>query len=410
MNQCTVTAPETRIKAHPILPSSKSVSNRLLILNALSEFPAELINLSDAVDTVTLRELLERNQPVDYCGDGGTTFRFLLALRCVQNKLHTLTGSAGLSIRPVKPLLDALRQLGAEFEFPEKEETLPVRIKKGISTGGSVSIQADISSQFISALMMIAPVLPGGLVINMSSPPASRAYLQTTLQLMETFGVKVHWMGNQMSIAEQRYIPVSTIIGADWSSAGYWYAIAACLPGTQLLFNNLHQDGLQPDEMIISGMKAFGVQSENDMTGITIRSETVEPEQPFQFDFTQCPDLAQTFAVTAAVTGIGLRMTGLSTLPFKETDRINALKTELEKTGVNVSVSHNSMLIKGKADKRLITENTFDSWKDHRMVMALAVLSGTGAQVRINNPGVVEKSYPRFFDELKKAGFGVTFI
>lgn len=401
----TLSAPQFIDNARPALPSSKSISNRLLILNALSDHPAEIRNLSGADDTRILNELLLHNSLEENCGDGGTTLRFLLALRAAQNHHSLIYGSRSLSARPLSPLLEALQQLGAEFEYTQAENALPLKIKSGIRSGGSVMIRSDVSSQFISALMMIAPVLSGGLTIHLKGEMVSGGYIQTTARLMEMFGVEPQINPDQINIAQQVYRPVNMTVGADWSAASYWYAMAACLPGSVIRLRDLKTDGLQPDERLCSWMKVFGVHSEMLNDGILLHSEKVNPERPLQFDFTDCPDLAQTFAVTAAVTGIPLRLTGLSTLPLKETNRIHALETELGKTGVDFHSGKGFIEISGKADKQLISAAVFNTWNDHRMTMALSVLACSGARVRIEDPDVVNKSYPGYFEELKSAGF-----
>jgi 3-phosphoshikimate 1-carboxyvinyltransferase len=400
-----LSAPQFIDNVQPVLPSSKSISNRLLILNALSDHPAEIHDLSEADDTRILNKLLNENSFEENCGDGGTTLRFLLALRAAQDHRSLLCGSGSLSARPLIPLLDALQQLGAEFEFADHDNSLPLRIKKGIRSGSSVTIRSDVSSQFISALMMIAPVLSGGLTIHLKGETVSGGYIQTTRQLMEMFGVEVQMNPDRIIIAQQDYRPMDMTVGADWSAAGYWFAIAACLPGSVIRLRNLQTDGLQPDERLYSWMKVFGVHSEILNDGILLQSESVSPDRPLQFDFTDCPDLAQTFAVTAAVTGISLRLTGLSTLPLKETDRIHALKNELIKTGIEFYSGKGFIEISGKADRQLISGSVFNTWNDHRMAMSLSLLACTGANVRLDNPEVVNKSYPGYFEELKKAGF-----
>jgi 3-phosphoshikimate 1-carboxyvinyltransferase len=387
------------------IPSGKSISNRLLILNALAANPVSVENLSPADDTSVLQHLINSANEIEDCHDGGTTARFLIALRCVQNRNSLITGSASLRIRPMQPLFDALKSLGASFEFPERENFLPVKIVKGITNGGIVVMDASISSQFISALMMIGPVLKGGLTIQLKNEIVSAPYLHTTAVLMQQSGVDILVAADHISIPEGQYTSVPVVTSSDWSSAGYWYAIAAALPGSSLHLHGLKEDGLQADQQVVQWMRAFGVTTVTQPDGVLITSEKVSSTAPLQLDFTNCPDLAQTFAVLAAVKGVALRLTGLSTLRTKETDRIHALQTELTKAGAKVFVEDSSMLIESKVDPVRISKSLFSVYNDHRMAMALSILSCTGASVKIDTPDVVSKSYPGYWDDLRKAGF-----
>lgn len=405
MHKLNIHSPAVISHATLKIPSGKSISNRLLMLNALSSNLAAIDNLSSANDTIVLQRLIDAVNTIDDCHDGGTTARFLLALRCVQNRKCLITGSSSLQARPMQPLLDALVSLGAEFEFPGQEDHLPVKILKGINRGGEVTMDAGISSQFISALMMIGPVLKGGLIIHLKNELVSAPYLYTTAVLMRQFGATVNFNNDQIIIPESAYRAVPATVSGDWSSAGYWFAMAAALPGSKIYLHGLKDDGLQADQQVMQWMKAFGVTSQVLTDGILISSEKINATAPLQLDFTNCPDLAQTFAVLAAVKGIALRLTGLSTLRKKETDRIHALQTELMKAGAKVYVEDSSMLIESKADPIKINAATFSTYKDHRMAMALSVLSCTGATVNLENPEVVSKSYPEFWNDLREAGF-----
>lgn len=387
------------------LPGSKSISNRVLILNALSGGFSEVKNLSDADDTVILKKLLTDNSETEDCGDGGTTSRFLIALRCLQGRNSTITGSDSLINRPVAPLLQALEQLGAEFEFTGQKNCLPLRIVKGVNKGGFVEIPGNISSQFISALMMIAPYLEGGLVISIQHDLVSGSYIQTTAGLMSLFGVTPVINGNTIIVPFGQYSSINYSVGADWSSAGYWYSIAALLPGSTMFISDLIADGLQPDERVLQLMKAFGVESVQQDNGIRINSVPVSTHHNFQFDFTDCPDLAQTIAVMAAVKGITVKLTGLKTLRGKETDRIAALKNELERAGVKLVADDHSVEILSSVSKEKIQSELFKTYNDHRMAMSLSLLSCSGVSVKIDHADVVNKSFPGFWNEMRKASF-----
>lgn len=408
MSSISIEGPPCIINHAVNLPASKSISNRLLLLNALSPVPAAIGNLSIADDTRLLKECIDQpHNDINFCGDGGTTLRFLTALAAIDSRKSLITGSDVLQNRPVKPLTDALQLLGCEIEFTRIIDFPPFRILKPVSRGGEVRILADISSQFISAIMMIAPQLKNGLIIYTEGEMVSSSYLHTTAEMMKRFSVEVVFESERIIIPEAEYKALDTTVPSDWSAASYWFAFAACLPGSTIHLNNLLNDSLQGDQQISTWMKAFGVTGVADRNYISIHSEQINSETPLQFDCTDCPDLAQTLAVTASVTGRTTHILGLSTLKNKETNRIAALKNELEKTGVSILTDDHSISISGKVKKELIADCVFNTWNDHRMAMSLSILACAGVPVRINNPEVVSKSYPDFFKDLANAQFRI---
>ena len=399
--------PATKLASATIhLPGSKSIANRILIMRELTDAPIRISNLPDSDDVRLLNNILKNAADIEDCGAGGTTFRFLLALRAFQGKKVLLTGSEQLMQRPVVPLVKALRELGAVLRFTGVKGFPPISILAAEMKGGYISIDSDVSSQFISALMLIAPFLPGGLEIKLKGKPVSISYIMMTASLMKKFGAEVQMKGELITISEGNYNEQDFSIPPDWSAASYFYGMAACYPGCNLKLHNLTEDGLQGDAILVELMKSFGVETKFTTNGATIRSEGVSADY-FTFDFSNCPDLAQTIAVVAAVKGIAASLTGLSTLRVKETDRLTALKIELEKTGVRVTITNSTIAITGKANPQKISAAIFETYNDHRMAMSLSILAASGATVSVANSGAVTKSFPDFWNQLTKLGIKV---
>lgn len=400
------------------LRGSKSISNRVLLIDALSEDPIEMSGLSDSDDTVTLRALLASTDDTLDCGHAGTTFRFLTAYLSLSSSTKVLTGSARMLQRPVGPLVDALRSLGARIDYLGEEGYPPLRIGPYDATQyrSQVSIDAGVSSQYISALLMIAPTLPTGLQLRLEGDIVSRTYIDMTLRIMQHFDIKYRWIDdNHIDIPAQRYISKPYRIEADWSAASYYYALAAISSYAEITLHGLYDQQLQGDSAIVSIGTTLGVSTEYHDSGITITKskETVSPSM-LEYDFLLVPDIAQTIAVTCAAMGITGLYSGLKTLRIKETDRIAALQTELSKIQVYLSrlppkFSKKSgveyYMLEGKATIEDVP--TFDTYHDHRMAMAFAPLALKG-DIMINDPSVVTKSYGAFWDDLRKLGFTIT--
>ncbi len=406
-DQIQVIAPNHLHAVATHLPASKSTSNRLLIIRALAQSNALIENLSTAEDTAVLEQLLKDVPSNAYCADGGTTIRFLTACYAAFNKPATIYGSAALNQRPIGPLVDALRQLGAEIEYGEKEGYPPLLLKSGIKKGDTVTIDSSVSSQFISALMLIAPVLEGGLHILMKGQPVSTPYLHTTAQLMRMHGAEVVIADQEVQVSGTGYQSIAFSSDADWSSASYWYGLVACMDAAEVFLPRLKKCGMQGDEAIADLMVNFGVETIEEHDGIRIRSTTRELPESVAFDLEKHPDLAQTIAVTAAVKGIACKLKGLSTLRIKETDRIAALATELTRAGVHVIAGRDSLELSGKVDASLLNSVVFSTYNDHRMALSLSILSAAGMPIVLQHPEVVKKSYPGWWDDLKQAGFSL---
>ncbi len=385
---------------------SKSISNRLLIIKAISSQNIVINNLSESDDTRLLLELLKENPELLDCGKAGTTLRFLLALKAFQNKPCLLTGDQRMQTRPIRPLVTALNDLGANITYKGEEGFPPVKVNttSGLK-GGKVSIDASVSSQFLSALALIAPQLDNGLTIELIGQVVSDSYLKMTIDLMQYFGVNCKRENNIITIEQGKYELKEYQVESDWSSASYYYCLCALLPGSQIELFGLYKKSLQGDSIIAKWMEQFGVETEHKADRIIIRSRTVNFPPIVELNFINNPDLFQTFAFFFAVNGCQAVYSGLETLKDKETDRIKAVKTELAKVGVSLVKlpSHMSKktqtvhyLQEGKASFDKILINTYN---DHRMAMAASLLSIT-SEVEIENNGVVKKSYPNFFSDL----------
>lgn len=418
----TLSKPDTTLHGDIELPGSKSLSNRaLLILKLAGVNPVNwLTNLSPARDTLTLRKLLAHEGDIFNAGDGGTTFRFMAAYLALTPEETILTGSPGLRRRPVGPLVKALRELGVYVEYLEKEGYPPLGINATDNLGrGSrtVRIAADVSSQFLSALLMIGPLLPEGLELIPEGTLVSRPYLDMTLRMMRYFGARADWQGETIVVAPGAYEPRPLRIEADWSAASYWYAMAALSGDADLRLRGLHRDSWQGDAVLAGMMQTFGVQTFFDDDGARLlksRRPDALAVPTFEWDFADCPDLAQTLAVLCAGLGVRGIFSGLETLVIKETDRIRALHNELGKAGVRFDQlparfsdqypDKTFYLLDGQA--QWSQPPRFATYGDHRMAMSLALLALRGT-VQIEHPEVVAKSYPAFWEHLASAGFQV---
>ena len=398
-----VTKPTAAILAKIKLSSSKSESNRALIINAVSGNKCELNNLSDARDTQTMqRLLLSVDKTLDVL-DAGTTMRFLIALKSLSGENRILTGTPRMCERPVKILVDTLRQLGADIHYLGVEGYPPVEIKGFNSKSDKVQIQGDVSSQYISAISMSSILLPNGLELELIGKVASRPYIEMTLDLMKHFGVSHTWEGNTIRVAKQNYTANQYTIESDWSGASYWFSVVALAENAEIELLGLKKHSLQGDSAIVGIMDSFGVASTFTEEGILLKKKAHQTE--VTVDFSDCPDLAQTVVACAAVKGIKLKMKGIESLRIKETDRIIALQNELKKFNASLNdIGEGWFEVVPSVDiPKNITIHTYD---DHRMAMAFAPLAFVSDLV-IEEPSVVNKSYPGYWNDLKKAGFGV---
>jgi 3-phosphoshikimate 1-carboxyvinyltransferase len=386
-----------------LLPASKSISNRALIINALSGGSSQLENLSDANDTQLMLKLVSSHDKIIDVEDAGTTMRFLTAYFSVIHQNKILTGTSRMKERPIGILVDALRSLGAEIDYIEKEGYPPLETKRfGGQKATSLRVRGDISSQYISALMMVAPTLHEGLTLMLEGRVGSRPYIEMTAAIMRHFGASVTLTEDQVLIPHQPYHPAAFTVESDWSAASYWFAFTALAERAEIRLPKLLQNSLQGDSIVRDIMLSLGVTStmENGLLKLTKSTHEREIKQ----DFTHCPDLAQTIAVVCVAKGIKGYFTGLESLRIKETDRIAALQRELSKIGGD--------LIERETHWEVIPATTlpdratFNTYKDHRMAMAFAPLA-TVMETTIEDPDVVRKSYPNFWNDMKSVGFNI---
>ncbi|AQG79722.1 3-phosphoshikimate 1-carboxyvinyltransferase [Spirosoma montaniterrae] len=406
MNAVRLTPPTRPVRATIPLASSKSESNRALIINALTGFAGDLKNLSTARDTQTMIRLLKAEDPVADVLDAGTTMRFLTAYFAVTGQRKTMTGTPRMCERPIGILTDALRSLGADITHLNQDGYPPLQLN-GFSYSGNnqLSIRGDVSSQYISALLMIAPTLPDGLVLNLTGAIGSRPYIEMTIEQMRHFGADVtaDWGARSIHVSPKPYIPTSYTIESDWSGASYWYSVVALSPDadTEIELLGLKARSLQGDSAIADIMRPLGVESTFTETGVRL---TKRPAQPaLSWDFTDCPDLAQTVAVCAAMTGTALTLTGIESLKIKETDRVLALQTELQKIGAELVevIPNTEYRITNHLSLIAHHSSLITTYDDHRMAMAFAPVA-MQREILIEEPGVVAKSYPSFWDDMAR--------
>lgn len=391
------------------LPGSKSISNRLLILKEVMGLNVTIDNLSTAEDTVDLIKALDiirnKKQELIDIGHAGTDMRFLTALLSVTEGTWILTGSERMKQRPIKPLADALKQLGADISYEDTEGFPPLKITGKQLSESKVEVDGSISSQFISALLLIAPSFENGLTIDVKGEIVSWPYIQMTLDFLSEFGLNVSTVNQTIFVSKSTKIavalPSKLTVESDWSSASYWYSIVALGKNAQVSLNTLSRSSSQGDSVLREIYKNLGVDSAF-QNGELILTQNNNVPSYFEYDFANCPDIAQTIAVTCLGLKITCSLTGLSTLKHKETDRILALKNELEKCGATVETTSTSLSI--TSYKTLPEAISIETYNDHRMAMSFAPLSLIHNNISIQNPEVVKKSYPEFWSHLQKVG------
>lgn len=412
--QYIVSCPE-HIDTSIMLPASKSISNRALIIQALTKGGMMPENLSDCDDTeVIIRGLGKQSEIIDIKA-AGTAMRFMTAYLSATEGEHTITGTERMKHRPIGILVDALRYLGAEIEYVGEEGYPPLRIRGRQLEGGTLLIAGDVSSQYISALLMIAPILTKGLELKLTGNIISRPYIDLTLHLMHEFGVAAEWSDfDTIRVKPQPYQQRAYTIESDWSAASYWYEILALTDDTQskVALQGLKDGSRQGDSTVRYIFSLLGIKTsfkEKDVNGmpealLTRHSRMLDR---MDYDFTNQPDLAQTLIAVCPVLGIPFHFTGLGTLKIKETDRIEAMKREMEKLGYILHEEEGTALSWTGERCEPMTQPTIDTYEDHRMAMSFAPLAIKLGEIRINNPEVVSKSYPHYWADLRKAGFKI---
>lgn len=399
-----ITAPR-QVCADIQLPSSKSISNRVLIINALGSGDFHPDNLSDCDDTqVMIRALAGQPDDTIDIQAAGTAMRFLTAYLSVTPGNRIITGTQRMQQRPIQVLVNALRELGADITYAGRDGFPPLRIRGTEIVKDSIALPGNVSSQYISALLMIGPSLRNGLTVGLTGDIISRPYINLTLKLMNDFGAKAGWVDNHtLKVEPQPYRSIPFYVESDWSAASYWYQITALAKEATVTLPGLFKESCQGDSKAADLFRRLGVETLYDGSTVTLR-KIGTPVERMDVDFVNQPDLAQTFTVTCALMGIPFRFSGLQSLKIKETDRMAALIKEMGKLGYVLEESEGSILSwEGKRRER--SEEAIDTYEDHRMAMAFAPACLALPNIRINNPQVVSKSYPRYWDDLQKAGF-----
>ncbi len=400
-------APMRSVTGKVILPSSKSISNRLLIINALACSPFKVNNLSESDDTRVMESILQSNDPVFDVGHAGTAMRFLTAYLSRIAGEWVLTGSERMKQRPIGILVDALRKLGAHIKYTPQEGFPPLKIKGSHLHGGTLELDGSVSSQYITALLLIAPELDGGLILRLQNRITSRSYIGMTLKLMEQAGVRSSVTNNEIRVPRQPYLARAFTVEADWSAASYWYEMLALCESGRIELENLRVSGLQGDEAVARWFSSFGIETQTTESGVLIEKTNGGQPDRMVMGFHDNPDMGQTLAALCVAKGIPFHFTGLETLRIKETDRIAALVNELAQFGAEISIpAPGELRWDGKINQAAIrAEPVIETYNDHRMALAFAPLALTGRPVIIRNPGVVTKSYPHFWEDLRSVGF-----
>ena len=396
------------LKGSIVLPGSKSVANRALIIHALSYSPYENENLSDSDDVRVMNEVINSNSNVFDIGHAGTAMRFLTAFLAQIMGEWTITGSERMKQRPIGILVDALNKLGARIEYLENDGFPPLKIVGSHLTGCILELDGSVSSQYISALLMIAPTIEGGLTLRLKNKITSRPYIDMTLKLMEQFGVKSVWKGNEIRIAEQTYKARPFSVEADWSGASYWYQMAVMADELDLELIGLTTESLQGDAQIALWFEQLGIDTVATEKGSKLVKNGKALPKKLSLNFIENPDVAQTFAVLCVMKQIPFHFTGLETLKIKETNRIAALQDELAKFGARIAEpAHGELSWDGTfpLEKQAIPE--IETYHDHRMALAFAPACQEHGSVAIIDPMVITKSYPGYWADLKSVGFEV---
>ena len=387
------------------LPSSKSVSNRVLILDALAGGKSDLTNLSQARDTQLMRSLVRSDEREINAMDAGTTMRFLTAYFAVSGSHRIMTGTDRMKERPIHPLVDALRILGADIRYLEREGYPPLEIRGfGGQRTREVSVPGNLSSQFISALMMIGPSLPQGLLIRLEGHIGSKPYIEMTAAMMRLFGASVRFEDREIEVSPGGVKPVEYSVEPDWSAASYWFSFCALSPGSRFKLNGNFEHSFQGDQVMADIGRLVGVESVRTRTGLELTA--TDHESHLEWDFTDCPDLAQTVAPLCACKGITGIFTGLESLRIKETDRITALQTVLARTGAGLNEIGPGVWELRPAGHTMGSRLEVSTYHDHRMAMGFAPWA-TRTDVVIDDPDVINKSYPGFWRDMNAVGFRI---
>ena len=396
----------TLLKEQIKITGSKSESNRLLLLQAL--FPNITIdNISNSDDAQVMQKGLAISDGIVDIHHAGTAMRFLTGYFASQKgKNVVLTGSKRMTERPIKVLVDALKELGADISYEQEEGYPPIKIQGKTLSKSKVSLPANISSQYISALLLIAPSLEHGITLELVGKITSVPYIKMTLSLLNQLGIETSFEGNVVTVAPMSTVnDAQLVVESDWSSASYFYSIAALSEvGTKITISSYKKDSLQGDSVLATLYKSFGVESVFTDHALTLKKISDTVSEPIDFDLANAPDIAQTIAVTCFGLGVGCHLSGLHTLKIKETDRLEALHTELSKLGASISVTDKTLTLAPATTYN--QDVAIDTYDDHRMAMAFAPLA-LKISLKVNDAEVVSKSYPDFWKDMAQVHIDV---
>ena len=407
MSSIIVSHPTKNIAAQVNVPTSKSITNRMLILQKVLDCNIQLQHISDADDSVIMQQAVRQTQGTVNIKNAGTCMRFLTAYYASTAGCQViLDGSERMRKRPIAALIDALKQLGADVTYLDKPGFPPLKITGKTLTGGSITLDSAISSQFASALLLVAPTFTQGLIIKNQHQAVSKSYLDLTVALLNTCGVNATFNNDieVKPVAKNSLKPISYIIESDWSSAAFWYSIVALSQGGKITIPNLTENSLQGDAALVKIMHQFGVTSTFTNNGVII-SQTHAPQKNLSFDMLNQPDLVPAMAVTACALNVACTFTQVAHLQAKESMRLTALCNELSKCGFNIHHTQNELIIQPTLAPIQLNSVTLNTYDDHRLAMAFAQLALVFNEVEINDYAVVEKSYPSFWQNLAQLGF-----
>ena len=406
-----LTKPEHPLNYSVQLPLSKSVLNRELIIKHLagddiSNALHQLNSLDIANDSMVLHRSLSGADEIKQVEDAGTALRFLTAVSSLSTKPVLLTGTERLHERPLEPLINALRQCGAKINCTNRDGFAPLYILPAHMRGGEINMPANISSQFVSALLMVAPYFEQGLVLHLDGEQVSASYTQLTVSVMSRFGVQVIRHKDTLIVKSQKYkrgVPLSE--ERDWSSAVFWYMLAAVLPLEQLEFTGLRLDSGQGDAAVAHIMKNFGILTQENSQGIVLTGTTLPPPSDWRYNFSSVPDLVPAMAALCAVKKVNAELEGVAHLRLKESDRIAALQNELFKVGCKLNSTEPDKFTLSFHNQPVIDVSGFKTYGDHRLAMSWSAFTALSESIVIQHPEVVQKSYPAFWQQLQGAGF-----
>lgn len=394
--------PNAIIKGEINLPSSKSLSNRALIIRALNSENFKIHNLSEANDTILLKNALNTKNGEINVEDAGTAFRFLTSYLSVTKGSFILTGSNRMKQRPIGDLVDALRKLGAKIEYLENENKPPLKITGSEIEGGKVSVKGSTSSQFISSLLMIAPTLKNGLHLTIENEIVSKPYIEMTLKMLQFFSIDYKWENNVIEIKKQKFEARDLTIESDWSAVGFWFEIISVCRKGKVKLNGLLQNSWQGDKQTPNFFNDLNISSYFENKSLVVERTEKKIGESVTTDLIDLPDLSLSLICSYAFNNKTYKFTGLQTLKNKESDRLHCLATELKKYGVICSLSQSTLII--ESFNRKNDNLNFKTYNDHRIAMALAPLA-LKEKIIIRDVGVVKKSYPNFWNDLRSVGF-----